>query len=206
MNENKNDNSEWARLVYRNQTDGIEAVKKRQWLTTNYILLIFAAIIGYLNLFIDQTNANIDTAFFLLLLFLTFSLSWVGIYHLVDMHLVLTKYRMKMFNIGKRYSFVKEIDMIGDSDANFYKYYFSITFIFIAFILGGLSLVIIFIYSKAGKGFSLFSISYCLATMLLFDIALLIALTCKKACDANKFESKLVKKPNKDDSKVEITG
>ena len=40
MNEDKKDNAEWARLIYRNHIDGIEAVKRRQWAATNYILLI----------------------------------------------------------------------------------------------------------------------------------------------------------------------
>lgn len=191
MNAVNNENFEWARLIYRNQIDGIEAVKQRQWSTTNYTLLIFAAIIGYLKLLINPQHSNVNDALFFLLLASAFWVSIVGIYHLIDMQLVITKYRKKMFNIAERYDFVHKIDMVTDDKADFLKYIWSITGVFISIILAGLSLSIIFLYNNAGSGFSLFSMSYCLTTVILFDIIFSIALACKKACDANKFDAKL---------------
>jgi len=77
MDEDEKDNAEWARLIYRNQIDGIEAVKRRQWAATNYILVIFAAIIGYLKLF---NQCYIEYKFAIFLLILAFLVSINGIY------------------------------------------------------------------------------------------------------------------------------
>jgi len=188
MNEDKKDNAEWARLIYRNQVDGIEAVKHRQWAATNYILLIFAAIIGYAELL---NYINVKVAFLLLLL--VFLVSIIGIYHLIDMQFVLTKYRKKLFNIAdkKEYNFLKKIDMIADDSADFFKYFLRITVIFIALVLGGLTLVGLFLCKSVGNNFSGFSIGYYLAVFLFVNIILAWVFTCRAAKKAKEFDIKL---------------
>lgn len=164
MNESKKDKAEWARLVYRNQADAIEAVKRRQWAVTNYVLLIFAAIIGYTRLLTD-----IGFMPSMILLLIALMVSVVGIYHLVDMHCVMVKYRLKAYNIADKYPFLYEIDLIA-SKVNFFKYFIEITCILILILLAGLSLVVLFIYVKGDLESPGISMSQCLVRLLLLDI------------------------------------
>ncbi|MGD0021470.1 MAG: hypothetical protein ABSC54_04120 [Smithellaceae bacterium] len=173
MKEDEKDNAEWARLIYRNYIDCIEAVKRRQWAATNYILLIFAAIIGYARLY--QIN-EIDVKIVIFLLILVFPISIVGIYHLSDMHYVMTKYRKILFNITEEYTYVPRFYMLEDDDASFFKY-FSITIFFIALVLVGLTFVVLFLYNLAWNNISAFPICCCLTMFLSIDIILAIVFT-----------------------------
>jgi hypothetical protein len=175
MKEDKEDKTEWARLIYRNYIDCIEAVKRRQWAATNYILLIFAAIIGYAGLYkIHEIDIGVKIVIFLLIL--VFSISIMGIYHLSDMHYVMTRYRKILFNIAEEYNYVRKIYMLEDDDASFFKY-FSITIFFIALVLVGLTFIVLFLYNLAWNNISAFPICCCLTMFLSIDIILAIVFT-----------------------------
>ena len=44
---------DWARLLYQTKIEDIREAKKRQWSITNYVLLSYAAIIGFCNNFVS---------------------------------------------------------------------------------------------------------------------------------------------------------
>ena len=196
------ENAEWARLIYRSQIDLIEAVKRRQWTAINYILLIFAAIIGFVKVLNNPcTNQYTFIAYFLLLV--SWGISIVGIYHLIDMHIALTKYRKKVFNIAEKdeYEFVREIDLIADEEADFSKYFWSITALFVGMVLAGLTLVTIFLTIFLAKSFTINSLTIPLHGWLIIllgsDSIITLIFYCKARKKINEFEKKLKTKPKK---------
>jgi hypothetical protein len=147
--EQRKELEEWYRLMYRTYNDGIESVKRRQWAVTNYVLLIFAAIIGFANLFMVRVNDGLlirPYAFLpLFLLLIAFLISVAGIYHLTDMHRVITEYRYTFGNIIRMSTYAKQIDPIKSHDLKFWKYFFSFTLFFTFLIIVGFLLVGIFL-------------------------------------------------------------
>jgi hypothetical protein len=179
-------NGEWARLLYRNQIDGIEAVKRRQWATTNYVLLIFAAIIGFVKTLEWQNGC-----FSILLLLGAVIISIMGIFHLIDMQLVLTQYRLKLSNISKKYTFVKSFDLIADKDSSFWKYFFCITAFFVGLIISAVILVLIFLEKNNEIPLPGFLLGNLLFWVVTIDIIAAIWFACIKCREATKFEKEL---------------
>ncbi len=118
--------------MYRTYNDGIESVKRRQWTATNYVLLMFAAIIGFANLVMVKGELSKYPYPWLplVLLLISFLISAAGIYHLIDMHRVITEYRYTFINII-RMSYAEEIDPYDYHNSNFSKYFdwFNLLFI-----------------------------------------------------------------------------
>ena len=147
---------------------------------------VFAAIIGYARF--SEDPINFEVAVFLLLLVCLVSI--FGVYHLIDMHLVLTKYRKKIFNIARKYKFIRQIDLVND-DEGFFKYFFGITVMFIVLVLGGLGLVFLSFYKSGGNNFSGFSIAYSYCLIFFADITFAGVFTCRAAKEARKFDRDL---------------
>jgi hypothetical protein len=69
----------------------------------------------------------------------------MGAYHLMDMHLAMTIYRVKAFRIAQENDIVKNLDWVREDKPRFHKYFGSITIFFAALVGGGLILVTIFL-------------------------------------------------------------
>jgi hypothetical protein len=175
--------------MYRNYNDGIESMKRRQWAVTNYVLLIFAAIIGFANLASGEFDKYLWLPFVLLLL--AFFISSVGIYHLIDMHRVIIEYRYTLRNI-MRMSYAKEIIPIKPHDYKFSKYFFSFTLLFILLILVGFWLVGFFLTKFSS--FSFWTSQIFLSFLILIDIFLFGLFSRKATKDTQKFKKDLDKK------------
>jgi len=135
---------EWSRLVYKNCIKGIEAVRRRQWMVTNYVLLLFAAIIGFGNL---MHNLDCQREFGNCAYCLIFIATWIcllGIYFIIHLHRIQAEYRAKLFNIVRSNPYLKRIDLRQDKEATFRKYFFSITAVLICLVIGGMIFVIMF--------------------------------------------------------------
>jgi hypothetical protein len=154
----KENNAEWARLVYKNQLEAIEHVKRRQWAATNYILVIFAAVIGSIRLLTAPSGNTLMTANpavqsiqkllwgeYLFLYIVAFLVGSLGIYHLFDMHKTMRKYRKRAYKINQIYYFTKQFDPIKKETLSFWYYLPSITLPFIALVLIGFVFVILYL-------------------------------------------------------------
>jgi hypothetical protein len=201
MSESK-ENAEWARLVYRTQMDAIEAVKRRQWAATNYILLIFVAIIGFAKL-LNNSYPNPCTVIEYFLLLVPCVISIMGIYHIMDMHLVMIRYRVKALNIAKKYEIVSEFDVISDEDIYFYNYFYSITVFFCAMVGGGLFLVTIFVEKSLCINLPIFPYPIWFIALIVYIIFALVFYRNIKKKAKEELPESLKKKSTSDDHTVQ---
>ena len=150
------ENLAWIRLVYSHVLDEIENTKRRQWLATNYILLIFGAIIGYLRL----CDKLISKGMAIFLIISSVMIYFFGRYHILDMHLVLTKNRIKAAKIEKRYKVLETIAAPLGTNTNYTnKYLYIISVFFLLLMTCGLIMVYFCIVNKIGRS-NYFTLDY----------------------------------------------
>jgi hypothetical protein len=193
MNTINNEDLEWARLTYNNYINGTETIKKRQWLTANYVLLIFAVLIVYLKKYYGYQGGNDNKLLYIFLLFIPFIINSVGIYHIIDMHFVMIQYRMIAYQCAKQNDFIKKIDEIESDRKLDYKkaYFLSLTFFLAALIWIGLFFVLLFLYKLEKNNCLRCQIQLLLAISFPFDFILGWAITDKKKGWVQDYEKKL---------------
>ena len=104
MNENKHQEkeNEELRLLYQITIGDIENAKRRQWSIVYYILLSFAALIGFYS--VTKANFIYDCWYQKLCLLLpTLFVNFFGIYLLMDFQKNMCKYRMRLCEIGEEF-------------------------------------------------------------------------------------------------------
>jgi hypothetical protein len=132
----------WHRLHYQNQLDALENTKRRQWSVPYYILLLFAAIIGFCKLI----NIPVSSAWFPgreLLIILSWGISILGIYHVIDNHGTQARYRGKIKQIGKKYVSAFIHDTSIRKKWCYFEYFFWFTVPFIILITVGFVFVVL---------------------------------------------------------------
>lgn len=97
--------NEELRLLYQITVDDIKYAKSRQWLTTYYVLLTFAVIIGFYILPEPDVDSEIFVTWYqkLWLLIPAFGINALGIYHVMDTQKRLCGYRMRLTAIKEEF-------------------------------------------------------------------------------------------------------
>jgi hypothetical protein len=116
--------------------DDIENTKKRQWLIPYYILLLFAAIIGFVQL--DKIKKIICTVKTPLSL-LAITIAIAGIWHIIDAHFTQVKFRRQIYKLENRnFPFTYSLHRSKKKSLRVRYYLISFTFFLGAIILAGL--------------------------------------------------------------------
>lgn len=182
------ENLEWIRLVYSHVLDEIEYTKRRQWLATNYILLIFGAIIGYLHLFDELISKGM--AIFLIIS--SVLIYFFGRYHILDIHLVLTKNRIKAAKIEKTYKVLETIAAPLGTNTNYTNgYLYTMSIFFLLLMTCGLIMVYFCIVNKIDRS-NYFTLDYFMF-FFVFDIISILLLIGVKSCYSKNFKKRLDK-------------
>jgi L-asparagine transporter-like permease len=129
-------------FLYQNITNEIRDFKHKQFIVTNYVILLFIAIVG---VFKRLNITNLKNCFFTLIIVIAF----VGIYYLFSFHNIMCKNRRRLEKICKKFS--KDFwDCLDGIPSNYtsWKYNFSFTMIFIIIILISGILASFYFYSK----------------------------------------------------------
>lgn len=172
MYPNETKRLEWSLLHYQNMVDAIENAKKRQWALTNYVLLMYAGIIYFFSL-LNLERSNFKALIFTLLYTLTIMIGVAGIYHLVDIHRCMVRYRRNQIKMSLIYeqAFFKDFP-IRIKDYNFRYYFGDFTIIFILFITIGQMFVAIYFMHQSHKDL-IFPL-----TLLVLAINFLVSISC----------------------------
>ena len=85
---------------YQRLIGDIENTKRRQWLVPYYILLLFAAIIGFVSLSNLSKEAMCVVQIPLSVLALVIAIA--GTWHIIDAHLIQVKYRRQIYKLETR--------------------------------------------------------------------------------------------------------
>jgi hypothetical protein len=131
-------------FFYQRLVGDIENTKRRQWLIPYYILLLFAAIIGFVSLSGLPKEAICVTKILLTVLALVIAIA--GVWHIIDTHLTQVKYRRQIYkletsNLHFTYGFLR-----FDKKSLHAGYYLkSFTVFFSLVVLVGLFCVLIFL-------------------------------------------------------------
>ena len=84
-------------FFYQRLVGDIENTKRRQWLVPYYILLLFAAIIGFVSLSNLPNGAICVTKIPLSVLAIIIAIA--GVWHIIDTHLIQVKYRRQIYKL-----------------------------------------------------------------------------------------------------------
>lgn len=84
-------------FFYQRLVGDIENTKRRQWLVPYYILLLFAAIIGFVTL--GKLPKEAICLMKVPLSVLALIIAIVGIWHIIDTHLTQVKYRRQIYKL-----------------------------------------------------------------------------------------------------------
>jgi hypothetical protein len=123
------------RVLFQIITDDIKYAKRLQWTVTYYVLVTYAAIIG----FVELLNSSLpwrEPLYSSLILFPAFGINLLGMWHLMDMHKHLSFYRRRLNEIEKKFEPVtRKILDITDEPKEKYesytRYFWSLTLPFI---------------------------------------------------------------------------
>jgi membrane protein YdbS with pleckstrin-like domain len=142
---NADKHEEWARLIIQNYAIAIENAKRRQWALTNYILLLFAAIVGF-GRFLRESPADWCPEEKAVLICVAGFISILGTYHVFDNNGVQAEYRQRVKRLynDSYYQFLLQFDpqLEGKKENLYYRYFKSITIASWLLISSGFSCVV----------------------------------------------------------------
>jgi hypothetical protein len=95
---------EWARLLYQITIEDINRSKKQQWMITNYVLILFAVILGLEN---KVETVCLEQKLYLFIPCILISL--LGIYHVLDNQYNQVRYRKTIVEIRRKYPIIKKL-------------------------------------------------------------------------------------------------
>ena len=133
--------------------DDIKYAKNKQWSLTYYVLLTYAALIGFCS-FLEDKPFYDDIEIKFIIIIPAILISIVGIYNLLDTHKRIAFYRERINKIQKYLSFEPRSiinirpEQNSHNYAGFDRYFWFLTVPFIGVIFFGLSYVIIFVLKK----------------------------------------------------------
>lgn len=148
MNMNSSQDKENAelRLLYQISTEDIKYAKSRQWATTYYVLLTFAAIIGFYSL--PKSELIFGTWYQKLwLLIPAFGINVLGIYHVMDTQRSLCGYRMRLVAINQEFGARTRgvFDIPAEHEKRYYsygRYFLSLSLLFMLLMMLGVFFVV----------------------------------------------------------------
>jgi len=127
------------RMLYQTSVDDIKYAKSRQWATTYYVLLTFAAIIGFYTLIKPECAHACWIQYLtysLLVLLPAFAINVLGMYHVMDTQKYLCLYRMRLTAISEAFEKIaKSVFDIRFEEEREQKHYYGYDRFFISLVL-----------------------------------------------------------------------
>ena len=108
------------RLLYRVTTDDIKHVRRQQWTTTCYALLLIAGILGFHDLLFHPSPVERIVS-----VFLSFVIAIAGSLYMITLQKTLSTYRRKLIKITDHFSEVsRETLLDSQPDYGSFRYHF----------------------------------------------------------------------------------
>ena len=136
-----------ARLLFQITVDDIKVGKNRLWISTYYILSLYAGLIAFCKYF---RFSPADDWIKILLLFFGCIVTIFAIYHLIESHASIARYRKRLNSVTLMlHKEVRELYVTIPEYTKFNRYFFSLTFPFILLIMTGYMLVLISLFEPS---------------------------------------------------------
>lgn len=107
------------RMLYQLSIDDVRESKRLQWSITNYVLLLFGAIVGF-SAIVKSNNGVLSCNWRWWLTTANFLIALVGIYQIIDAQKNLIKYRRRLDSIRNKFSPVSKI-ILGPYEKDYTK-------------------------------------------------------------------------------------
>ena len=147
MNEHDK-NLQWHLQHYQDAVNALENAKRRQWSIPYYILILYAAIIGFHEA-IEPSGLSkaFDTSYYpvkIFLLLIAWITSLIGVLHVIDNHYAQSRYRKRQGQLRERYesAFEHEADLERSEGLT---YYLTLPAFFILLIVAGFFCVLVYL-------------------------------------------------------------